>query len=1015
MNSICRAILKSIIQSKWLNIEYKNKDSEITKYWISIRSINRSNKSLIVEAFNITRSNQPIELMIYFESILSAEVIEGTYAEKNTELLEDIHLFPEKYSFIFSDKTNLHILDYLIECDQLDTTPYRSNHVLVKLIDEDTLLENAEYLLSEAQFYTIVFAFQNQLEKQKQYFLQTCLGMNVLSIETLKGTYLLAYKKLFLDVKQRKLIADKETIINREFSIDGSVQSIRKFLPEEDELLLDTFDVNRDAIIQSISNYIPNPTDISTGPYLLEVQFMHSVDLTNEFQGIIDMYDEDRVTTPIKAFFGELKTTSRRTKNYPITLMNKEINLDQLLTIHKAMKYPITYVQGPPGTGKTRTIINTIITAFFNEKTVLVSSYNNHPMNGVYAQLRGLKYGDLPIPFPAIRLGNADKVLESLRDIKMLFESTKKITVFPDFLIRNREKKENKVKALSTLLETYEEKLDLLERQETIKDLMKNNEDLNFSINIETGQLKEIEDRITQIGYITNESAINLLEDDYVAFMKFLYYTSVTFIQKLNEPKYKELFDIIAMEDLPEKVTKFNRYLSDEDNLKNFIRIFPIVITTNISAHHLGAPTPNFDLSILDEASQCSNAISLIPIIRGRNLLLVGDPQQLNPVILLDPLYNQKLMEKYKIPKEYNYIENSIYKTYIAADPISDEILLRYHYRCHEKIIGFNNKKYYNDQLIIKSKSVSDHPLVFMNTIGKNEEGKNTSLPEALEIVEYIKNHKNERIGIITPFVRQKELINEMLMEEHLSPANCGTVHAFQGDEKDVILFSSAITDTTHQKTYDWLKNNKELINVATSRAKDKLVMFASEKDIQRLNINGESNDFFELYEYIKKNGESQVTSKASASRALGLKPFSSDLEAAFMENLAHALQITNEKCILRKEVPISSIFKRTQDINDLFYSGKLDFVVFRKGFAGKERALFAIELDGPEHRTKEEVMKRDLKKKELCKLFGLKLIRVENIYARRYNNIKQILVDYFSEKSDAIFDTSIFTNSITK
>ena len=48
---------------------------------------------------------------------------------------------------------------------------------------------------------------------------------------------------------------------------------------------------------------------------------------------------------------------------------------------------------------------------------------------------------------------------------------------------------------------------------------------------------------------------------------------------------------------------------------------------------------------------------------------------------------------------------------------------------------------------------------------------------------------------------------------------------AFQGDEKDVVLFSLALTEQTGQGTYDWLKNNKELINVATSRAKEQLVI----------------------------------------------------------------------------------------------------------------------------------------------------------------------------------------------
>ena len=157
------------------------------------------------------------------------------------------------------------------------------------------------------------------------------------------------------------------------------------------------------------------------------------------------------------------------------------------------------------------------------------------------------------------------------------------------------------------------------------------------------------------------------------------------------------------------QVTEFNRYLSQEENMKKFLRIFPVVITTCISAHRLGAPKPYFDMVIMDEASQCNCAVSLVPIIRGKNLMLVGDPQQLSPVIVLDPKNNQALKKRYKISREYDYMENSIYKTYLACDSVSDEILLSYHYRCHEKIIEFNNKKYYNGKLKIRS-SVQEDP-----------------------------------------------------------------------------------------------------------------------------------------------------------------------------------------------------------------------------------------------------------------------------------------------------------------
>lgn len=44
---------------------------------------------------------------------------------------------------------------------------------------------------------------------------------------------------------------------------------------------------------------------------------------------------------------------------------------------------------------------------------------------------------------------------------------------------------------------------------------------------------------------------------------------------------------------------------------------------------------------IMDEASQGNIAMSLVPIIRGRSLMLVGDPQQLSPVILLNQTDNE--------------------------------------------------------------------------------------------------------------------------------------------------------------------------------------------------------------------------------------------------------------------------------------------------------------------------------------------------------------------------------------
>jgi hypothetical protein len=402
---------------------------------------------------------------------------------------------------------------------------------------------------------------------------------------------------------------------------------------------------------------------------------------------------------------------------------------------------------------------------------------------------------------------------------------------------------------------------------------------------------------------------------------------------------------------------------------------------------------------IIDEASQCNTAISLVPVIRGESLMLVGDPQQLNPVILLDQKDNAVLRQKYNISNEYDYISNSIYKTYLACDSVSDEILLSYHYRCHKKIIDFNNKKYYNGKLNIKSNSNFEHPLEFIDIEDNKTEYKNTSPIEAERVIEYAKRNRDKKVGVITPFTNQQKYIEGLLKENELLDVTCGTVHAFQGDEKDVILFSLAITDQTRQGTYDWLKCNKELINVATSRAKDQLIVLSSSKNLDRLHKANSDDDIYELVEYVKTMGNSSVTGKKVESRALGVKPYSTETEEAFLCSLNFALDnifYNNRKCTVHKEVSIAHVFQKNVIHNDLFYSGRFDFVVYEKTFGKQEMPILAIELDGKEHIENEVVRERDRKKSEICRQHGFELIRIENSYARRYNYIKNILMSYF-------------------
>ena len=551
------------------------------------------------------------------------------------------------------------------------------------------------------------------------------------------------------------------------------------------------------------------------------------------------------------------------------------------------------------------------------------------------------------------------------------------------------------------MLRKYEEKLDLSERREMIKTMLSYSSNLPFLADLQGEQLVNVNNTLKEIGEITDDDIKPLISQDRLELLKFLNFTSAKFIKRLSEPKYKELTDIIFTKDLNEAVKQLNHYLSNDENFQKFLKIFPVVATTNISAHRLGEPKQYFDMVIMDEASQCNTAVALVPIIRGGQLLLVGDPQQLKPVILLDERNNLILKKRYNITDEYDYRNKSVYQTFLSADAVSDEVLLSYHYRCHPKIIGFNNKKYYNNKLNIRSSDNEKQPLEFIQCHSEASTLKNTSEREAREIIHYVKTHPNKTIAVITPFVNQRNKIQEELNLNGITNVDCGTVHAFQGDEKQEIIFSLALTDKTHEKTYSWLKNNKELINVATSRAKEKLVVTGDMEQLNRLHHPGDDDDLFELCNYVRSNGITTVTERAPESRALGIKPYSTETETAFLETLNHAINammITKTKYVVKKEVPISQVFNSSNQVNDLFYTGRFDYIVYERD--GKELLpIFAIELDGNEHTNDLRVIERDKKKQQICDEHNFQLIRVPNNYARRYNYAKEILSSFF-EKS---------------
>ena len=997
MKPAWKELFKAIHGGYWLAVEYRNRKQEITNYWICVRNLDPLNRRITADGMHIMTHSFMDEAQLYIDSIVSARALEGTYAPVPQELVNDIRENPEKYASVFSDVSNLKILQYLSECHRLDEVPFKTDFALVGSLD-DEVLESGTVKLNEAQYVQLLNKFTNEKNRKDSFLQMKQLGMNLLSVHTKKGLYVLAYQPLRLNVRTRELCEADDIVICTEFTINGERQSIRQFLDADEMYLLNNVKQNAETIRDLIASDHPEVI-VDDMPYILETGRKSLLNLEQEYDGILQMYHDDTVSEPVRAFFGELTVHSRRKKSFPFALLNREINLDQLLAMNHAMRYPVSYVQGPPGTGKTMTIVNLIITAFFNGRTVLLSSYNNHPLNEAVKKLQSLRYGDGLIPFPVIRLGSNLDTIRSLREMKYLLDQIRNIEVDETVLRDDFKARSEQAKDLTAFLENYEERLELLERRDAAEQLAASSTQMNFSLGLSAEQIPEIDQKLKEIGELKTEDALKLIDTDFEALGKWLYYASIRCLKRIFEPKNSDLFRILSIKDDESMIREFNHYLCVPDNLKRFLRIFPAVVTTCISAHKLGLPEPVFDMTILDEASQCSAAVSLVPVIRGRDLLLVGDPQQLQPVIQLPQSESDRLRNRYGIGEEYDYCRNSIYKTYLAVDAVSDEVLLSHHYRCDPRIISFNNRKYYGNKLKMDKPASADEPLVFIDVPDNESAKKNTAPKEADAIIDFIRRQNTESIGIITPFVNQRQLIQEELRACGMDDVSCGTVHAFQGDEKETIIFSLCLSDRTRYETYQWLKNSRELINVSASRARSKLVLVGSAAQVERLHsFVQEADDLFDLVNYVRTNGTCEITEHPVHSRALGIRPYSTETEEAFLTNLNHALDTAfadGSRYTVHKEVPISQVFMDNITHADYFYRGRFDFVVFRRR-SGQELPVLAIELDGREHLDKDIVILRDKKKEAICREHGFDMIRVDNTYARRYHYIKEILIRYF-------------------
>ena len=167
-NLIGKEIYKAINNNLWIKIRYKNQDNNETSFMVGIKDIVYTKMYFKVDSFNISYSSDVSNRTIYFMRILSAEAVEGTYYATPKNLLYKIAQNPEYYEFLLSEVNDDNILNYYTECFKLDNVPYKTEYGLLRQIDNNVLMENDVYQLSEEQFKELGKALFHKKENKKK-------------------------------------------------------------------------------------------------------------------------------------------------------------------------------------------------------------------------------------------------------------------------------------------------------------------------------------------------------------------------------------------------------------------------------------------------------------------------------------------------------------------------------------------------------------------------------------------------------------------------------------------------------------------------------------------------------------------------------------------------------------------------------------------------------------------------------------------------------------------------------
>ncbi|PMH46123.1 hypothetical protein BCU68_08600 [Vibrio sp. 10N.286.49.B3] len=285
-------------------------------------------------------------------------------------------------------------------------------------------------------------------------------------------------------------------------------------------------------------------------------------------------------------------------------------------------------------------------------------------------------------------------------------------------------------------------------------------------------------------------------------------------------------------------------------------QIKPVFMMSPMSiATYLEPGVVDFDLVIFDEASQVKVADALGAILRGKQVIVVGDTKQMPPTNFFG---KQFVADDDDAQESITADMESILGLFLASG--TPERMLKWHYRSrHESLIAVSNQEFYDNKLMIfPSSGINPHAkglcFNYLPTTTYDRGGSRSNVGEATAVAQAVMHHATTNtthtLGVVAFSTAQRDAI--LLEVERLRRDNPQLEHFFaehaegedffvknlenvQGDERDTIFISIGYGKTPEGRlpmSFGPLNSDggERRLNVLISRARMCMEVFSNFK-----------------------------------------------------------------------------------------------------------------------------------------------------------------------------------------